>query len=140
KSLVLKTAPDITSANDVIMVTMPAGGGPQVEMYYFDIPFAQATTPTLVPAGTYTDSFVINVYEGNDPTNFADPPDASTSVNVNITVPEMIDLALVDTGGVFQPTATTKSIDFGTLHTGKVARFDLRLRTNAGYQVTFSSA
>ena len=138
KSKILKTAPDITSSNDVLMVNMPAGGNPQVEMYYFDIPFTAATTP-LVAAGTYTDSFIINAYEGTDPAAFADPPAASTTVNVNITVPKMIWLALVDTGGVFQDSATTKSIEFGTLTPGKVSRFDMRVRTNAGYQVNISS-
>ena len=122
------------------MVTMPAGGNPQVEMYYFDIPFSSATSPTLVPAGVYTDSFIINAYEGNDPAAFVDPPATSTAVNVNITVPKMIQLALVDTGGVFQETATSKSIDFGSLNPGKVSRFDIRVRTNAGYQVTMASA
>ncbi len=139
KSKILKSAPDITSANDAIMVTMPAGGNPQVEMYYFDIPFAAATSP-LVAAGVYTDSFIINAYEGSDPALFADPPATSATVNVNITVPKMIRLALVDTGGVFQDTATTKSIEFGNLNPGKVSRFDMRIRTNAGYQVNVSSA
>lgn len=138
RSKILKTAPDITSANDVLMVTIPASGNPQVEMYYFDIPFAQATTP-LVPAGVYTDSFIINAYEGSDPALFADPPATSANVSVTITVPKMINLALVDTGGVFQETATSKSIDFGNLTTGKVSRFDMRIRTNAGYEVRVAS-
>lgn len=140
KNNILKTAPDITSSNDVIMATMPSGGGPQVEMYYFDIPFAAATSPTMIPAGTYTDSFVINAYEGSDPASFADPPATSATVNVNITVPQMIRLALVDTGGVFQDSATSKSINFGRLIAGKVSRFDMRIRTNAGYQVTLASS
>lgn len=139
-SHILKDVPDITSANDVVMVTLPAGTNPTNEFYYVDIPYSAATTPNLVAAGAYTDSFIINAYEGTDPTTFANPPATSTPVHVTITVPKMIALALVDTGGVFQDTATTKSIDFGNLSSGQVSRFDLRLRTNAGYSVKIQSS
>jgi spore coat protein U-like protein len=136
---VLKDVPDITSANDVVMVTLPPGNNPSNQFYYFQIPYAAATSPNLIAAGTYTDSFIINAYEGSDPTAFVNPPAVSTPVSVTVTVPKMIALALVDTGGVFQDTATTKSIDFGNISSGQVSRFDLRIRTNAGYSVKVQS-
>ena len=138
-SHVLKDVPDITSTNDVVMVTLPPGTNPTNEFYYFDIPYSTATSPNLVAAGTYTDTFIVNAYEGSDPTAFTNPPATSTPVSVTITVPKMIALALVDTGGVFQDTATTKSVDFGNLSSGQTSRFDLRLRTNAGYSVKVQS-
>ena len=138
-SHVLKDVPDITSTNDVVMITLPPGNSPRNEFYYFDIPYAAATSPSLIPAGLYTDSFIINAYEGSDPTAFVNPPAVSTPVNVKIMVPKMISLALVDTGGVFQDSATTKSIDFGNLSSGLISRFDLRVRTNAGYSATVQS-
>jgi spore coat protein U-like protein len=138
-SKVLKDVPDITSANDVIMVTLPGDTNPQTITYYFDIPFANATTPTLALAAAYTDNFSINAYEGTDPTAFV-TPDASTSVNVTINVPKIISLSMVDTGGVFDESATTKNINFGSVTPGQTSRFDLRIRTNAGYSVTASSS
>lgn len=139
-SKVLKDAPDIATANDVIMVTMAAGANPQTLLYYFDVPFVSATTPAMVPAGTYTDSFDIHAYEGAVPASFAAPPDASAAVGVTINVPKMVEVSLVDTGGVFQDSATTKSIELGNLSTGQSSRFDLRIRTNSGYVVTATSA
>jgi len=138
-SKILRDVPDITTTNDVIMGNLPAGSNPQTFFYYFDIPYAAATSPSLASAGIYTDGFQINAYEGTTPTAFASPPAASTQVNVSITVDKMIALSLVDTGGVFQDSATTKSINFGYLSTGQTSRFDIRVRTNAGYSLTLQS-
>lgn len=136
---VLKEVPDLASVNDVIMVTMGAGVTSQNVTYYFDIPYATATTPALATAGTYTDTFSISAYEGADPTLFANPPDATANVNVSIAVGKIIALAFVDTGGVFQESATTKTVNLGNLTTGKTSRFDIRLRTNAGHEITVTS-
>ena len=43
-------------------------------------------------------------------------------------------------GGVFDPTKTTKSIDFGSLKTGNTSSFNMAVRTNAGFSITLSSA
>lgn len=136
---ILKDVPDLSSANDVIMVTMPAGSPPVTQIYYFDVPYATAVAPTLASSGTYTDTITINAYEGADFSSLVAPPDATASVNVSIAVDKMVNIALVDTGGVFQETATTKSIEFGELTTGKTARFDMVVRTNAGASVTVES-
>lgn len=137
---VLKDVPDIATSNDVIMVTMPASSGPQTVLYYFDIPYSTAVVPTILPPGVYTDSFEIRAYEGIDPLTFMAPPAASAPINLSVTVPWLIGVSLVDTGGVFQSNATTKSIDLGYLSTNQTSRFDLRIRTNAGYSVTVASA
>ncbi len=139
KTKILKDVPDVTSANDVIMITLPAGSNPQTELYYFDIPYSSATTPVLATSGTYLDTFIINAYEGSDPTLFAAPADATASVSVTMTVPKIIALSMVDTGSAFQDSATTKTINFGNLFTGQVSRFDLRLRSNAGFKVSVNS-
>ena len=138
-SRVLKDVPDITSSNDVVMVTLPAGSNPQTVQFYIDIPYTSATTPVLVASGTFTDSFTINAYEGSDPTAFAAPADASAAVSLNITTPTIVAVSLVDIGGVFQDSATTKTINFGNLFQGQIARFDLRIRTNSGFSITTTS-
>jgi spore coat protein U-like protein len=133
---VLKNVPDISSVNDVIMVTLPPGSSPQTILYYVNIPFLAATTPFLAAAGTFIDTFTINAYEGTDPLLFVNPPDASASVGVSITVPDIVAVSLVDSGGVFQDLATTKNIDFGNLFPGQVSRFEVKIRTNAGFSLT----
>lgn len=140
KTKILKDVPDIATVNDVIMSGFPAGNNlSQTIIYYFDIPYGAATSPTLTPSGTFTDSFIINAYDGADPLTFVTPA-ASANINVSISVPTIIALSLVDTGGVFQTAATTKNLDFGNVYPDMMSRFDLRIRSNSGYSITFSSA
>lgn len=138
-SRILKDVPDILTANDVVMVTMPAGGGPQIVQFYFDIPYSLATTPVLAAAGVYTDNIVISAFEGTDPAAFAAPADASASFNLTLNIEKQINLSFVDLGGIFQENTTTKSIDFGRLTANQVSRFNMALRTNAGFRITLVS-
>lgn len=137
---ILKDAPDTTTVNDVVMVTLPAGSGPQVIQYFFDIPYALATSPFLAHAGTYLDSFTINAYEGSDPSLFSAPPATSAVVNLTVTIEKLIKLSFTDLGGIFVDGATTKSVNFGKLTSGEVSRFNLAMQTNAGFSITLSSA
>lgn len=137
---IVKDVPDITSANDVIQGGFASGTNlTQNVLYYLEVPYNLATTPTMVSAGTYTDSYTINIYEGSDPLAFTTPVDTA-AVSLTITVDKLIELSLVDSGGSFQVASTNRSIDFGTLSQGQASAFDLRVRTNAGFNVTFSSA
>ena len=137
---IIKDVPDTATVNDVLMVTLPAGSGPQVVQYFFDIPYALATSPFLAHAGTYTDSVTINAYEGAVPAAYASPPDASAVVGISVLIEKLIKLSLTDLGGIFVDGATTKSINFGKLTTGEVSRFNLAMQTNAGFDIRLSSA
>jgi spore coat protein U-like protein len=136
---VLREIPDLVSTNDVVMVTLPAGSGPQIIQYYFDIPYASATTPFLAGAGTYTDNIVISAYEGADPSLYVNPADATAAVAISVLIEKQINLSFVDLGGVFQDNAVTKNIEFGSLRTGNVSRFNMAVRTNAGFSITLAS-
>ncbi|MEQ1664108.1 MAG: spore coat protein U domain-containing protein [Bdellovibrionales bacterium] len=137
---VLKAVPDITSADEAVQGGFQAGSNmTQTVNYYFEIPYNLAVTPSLVAAGVYTDSFVISLYEGSDPLAFVTAVDTA-SVNVSITVPTMIALSLIDSGGGFQEGSTMRTVNFGTLAEGQASSMDFRARTNAGFNVTFSSA
>jgi hypothetical protein len=139
-SKVLKDSPDITSADDVVQSGFQAGTNmSQTVTYYFEIPQALAQSPTLVGAGTYTDSFTINLYEGSTPTGFVTPVDTK-GITVTVNVPTMIALSIISSGGAFQEGANSKSLNFGTLAEGSAQGIDVRIRTNAGFSVTFSSA
>lgn len=136
---ILKDVPDPLTTNDVVMVTLPAGSGPQIVQYFFDIPYTLATTPLLVAAGTYTDSFTISAYEGADPTLYTAPAAASAPVNLTVVVDKQINLSFTDLGGIYQDNTTSKTINFGTLSTGQVSRFNMAVRTNAGFTITVTS-
>jgi spore coat protein U-like protein len=138
-SRILKDIPDLLTTNDVVMVTMPAGGGPQVVQFYFDIPYALATSPVFAAAGTYTDNIVISAFEGADPAAYTLPADASASFNLIMNIDKQINLSFVDLGGYFQENTTTKLIDFGKLTSNQVSRFNMAVRTNAGFSITMLS-
>ena len=137
---VLKDVPDITTSDDVLTGGFPAGTNlNQTILYYLEIPYSMATTPVLAAAGSYTDNFTINLYEGSNPLAFATPED-SASIALSVNVDKLIAVSLVDSGGAFQTSSTSRSIDFGSLSDGESSSFDMRVRTNAGFSVTFSSA
>lgn len=140
---VLKDPSDaaITSSNEVFSGQLPAGVGAQLTLvYYFNVPLSSSITPSIVKAGTYTDTFTINVYEGADPLVPGPTPVTSANVAVTVTVPEILKMSLVATGAGFDEAGLNRSIDFGMLSAGQTRTFDIRIRTNAGFDVTFSSA
>lgn len=137
---VLKDDTDVSSVStEVVQGGFQSGPTPisQTVVYYFEIPYNLATTPSLVSSGTFTDSFTINLYEtGTLPLGV---PVATRTVIVNITVPKMIALSLVDSGGNFQVGQLARNVSIPTLTEGAIASMDLRVRTNAGFSVDFSS-
>lgn len=73
-----------------------------------------------------------NVFTGNT-------SQRSRTLTISATVLEQIDLSLVNPGAVFNPTLTSRLIDFGILQSGKFSDFDLRVRSNTGYSISLSS-
>jgi hypothetical protein len=88
------------------------------------------------PAGRYTDQFKITVYQGTL-TTFVEK-DART-VSFAVRMEEVTELALVESGAPFDPKAKTQKVDFGKLAKGNAKGFDMRVRSNAGYQVLLES-
>lgn len=136
---ILKDNPDITSANDVIQGGFAGGLNlTQASSYYFQIPYNADVAPALISAGTFTDTFTVNLYEGSDPLSYLIPVDSET-VTVTINVPKMIAISLVSSGGGFIEGQTTSNMNLGSMYEGQSAGLDLRVRSNAGFEVTFSS-
>lgn len=134
---VLKSLPGPINPSSVIMGAFGSGRSEnERKQYYFgtkDIP-----NPTEFPvSGMYNDSFTVSVYQGA--IGGANNPDDSVQVSVRVHVPKMIALSLVPTGSEFRYGDTSETLDFGILKTGDAKDFDLRVITNAGYAVTFSS-
>jgi hypothetical protein len=136
---ILKDVPDITSANDVIQGGFAGGNNMvQAENFYFRIPYNADTAPALIVAGSFTDAFTVNLYEGSDPLAFTTPVDTD-AVSVTINVPKIIAISLVSSGGGFQAGQTTMNMNLGTMYEGQSSGLDLRVRSNAGFNVSFSS-
>lgn len=134
---VLKELPDVTTGNEVISGSFGSGKNlTQSQTFYLSVPYVGATTPTLKPSGNYTDTFVMKLYRVETP---IDVPEASVNVNVATVVPKDIQLSLVASGASFNPNDTSETLNFGTLETGASRGFDLRVLSNAGYAISFSS-
>lgn len=134
---ILMDIPDATSANNIISGTFPAGpNASQSKIYYFNIPYAQVVSPTLRKAGTYGDTFLIKVFRGEC---CSENLEASATVVVTTVVPKSIQLSLIPTGQPFDAGSTSQTLDFGALEQGRTQAVDLRVVTNAGYAVSFSS-
>jgi len=139
KANILKDKPAILSSNDVIMDNYADGiAGQHTLTYYVDIPYVDATSPRLLASGDFVETYTLNVYEGADPTLWG-APITSAAVTLTIRVPKIIALSLVDPGGTFDDAKTIKNSNFGLLSPGQAVAMDVRIRSNAGYQVTFQS-
>ena len=77
--------------------------------------------------------------DARDATSHSDVPVETDSVNITTQIPKIIDLSIGVPGNAFDPTQTTRTLEFGTLAQGQSQSLDLLLRTNAGYSVSFSS-
>ncbi len=127
---VLKDLPS-ASANEVIRGTFTANGKDQPLSFVIAMPAQQLQGP-----GSYMDSVRVSVYEGT----LADPTLVqSVLVQISALIPAIANLCVVPAGGVFDPAATQPALVFGELATGKSLGCDLRVRSNAGYTLSFRS-
>ncbi len=131
---VLKNPSDISSDNDVILGTI-AKNETKTFTYYFSInPYSSAAMPK---SGTYIDYVQVQAYSGFWSAIVA--YEGYRNLYVQIYVPKLVSLSLVDTGGAFNPTDTTHVLDFGELEQNEELSFDLIIQSNSGYNVTLSS-
>jgi len=126
---ILKDLP-VAAVNEVLNGRFTGRGNQQLS-FYLVIPIEQVVRP-----GTYTDTVTLTVYTGNLTNN---TQQRTRTLTISITVLEQIDLSLVNPGTGFNPTLTSRLIDFGILQAGKFSDFDLRVRSNIGYSITLSS-
>lgn len=130
----------VTSTNYVIQGSFSEGSNlSQTWLYYFNIPAYGSIYPTLAKSGNYLDTFSINVYEGGDPTVPNPVPIATNNVTAQVNIPPIIRMAVVSSGGAFSPTATNKDVNFGSIFPGEYKNFDIRVFSNAGFRIVFSS-
>lgn len=133
-TMVLKNPSDITSDNDVIMGQI--NKDQELDLtYYFQI--SPYTSSTLPRSGTYVDYVQVQAYSGK--WWAINGYEGYQNLYVQIYVPKLSALSLVDTGASFDPGDTSQFLDFDELELNEQLSFDLLIVSNAGYQVTFSS-
>ena len=131
----LKDGNDISSTAERIAGNFPFGGnGPTENTENF---YAVLTPPTsFKPIGTYTDTFVINLYRFFFGFYFlAD----SGSMTFTYTIPAMVSLSIVPPGQPHDPNSTGLLLDFGVLNENESKNFDTLVLSNTDYEIKVSS-
>jgi hypothetical protein len=103
--------------------------------YYFSY-VRPGSSPPL--AGVYTDNIELNSYKGIFPDYQSN--DKSKNLFISIIVPKLASLSLVDSGSGYDPSQSMKILDFGELVANQELGFDIRMVSNAGFQLKISSA
>lgn len=132
---VLKEPRDITSVNEVLFGSLSKGEKINLNYYFTLAPLNSSSPPRF---GTYVDVVQVQVYTGTY-TNI-NRYEGYRDLNLFINVPRFISLSLVDSGSQHDETKTSKTLDFGEIEEGEKLSFDVRVVSNAGYNLKVSSA
>ena len=131
---ILKGVNDITSPDETFSGTI--GKNQTINYTYY---MSLAPEGNLAPhAGVYYDNVKVESYTGTYINKGS--LEYQRNLNIYIVVPKFTSLSLVDSGGAYDPSRTSKTLDFGELTTGKELSFDTRVISNAGYRLKISSA
>lgn len=92
----------------------------------------------IVPAGTYSGSFSVNLYGGP----VGSPPllTSTRSLPVSVVVPEYTEIGVVQVGAPYFMPSPSQTLDFGQLVEGDRESLDLIVRSNVRYSVSVASA
>lgn len=131
---VLKEPNDITSNNEVLYGIIAKDESKTLN-YYFSISPINISTPPR--SGIYIDVVQVQAYSGTY-TNI-NSYEGYRDLNLYIHVPKFISLSLVNSGEVYDPSRTSKTLDFGELEANEELSFDVRVVSNAGYSLKVSS-
>ncbi len=129
---ILRSSSDAT-ASSVISGSIPSNANSVTVTYYIN----RDETNPWQRFGNYSDSFTVSLFESL--LNLASLPMDSKNVTVSYNAPRKADLSLVDSGGAFNISDVTQTLDFGTLVAGAAQGFDLILKFNAGARLLASS-
>ena len=131
---VLKEPSDIATNNEVLFGSI-AKDETKTLNYYFSISPININTPPK--SGVFIDVVQVQAYSGTYQN--INSYEGYRDLNVYIHVPKFISLAIVNSGEIFDPARTSKTLDFGELEEREELTFDVRIVSNAGYSLKVSS-
>lgn len=132
---IIKRVGDISSTNDILTGTLTAGSNDrQVNVNYWAI--LDMSNPWL-PRGDYEDNFTVTLYRGSPFGSYFFI--SSNSVRFRYQAGRRVDISLVPTGGTFNVSDTTETLNFGNLTTGATRSADAVIKYNGGYILRASS-
>ena len=123
----------IATANDVIAgsFSTTTGVASNTHLHFFWIAPDQAAAP-----GIFTGFAHFKLFQG---TLLNNTLVQMIDVNYRVDVRSVAEVSVVDPGRTFNASNPKRSVDFGFVHEGQKADFDLRVRGNNGFDVTIQS-
>lgn len=131
---ILKDKNDAQAMNEVIIGGTPNDNTTYSGSFFVSIP-ATGTNPV---GGTFTDNVQVQVYRASN-VNDQNLEEVET-FTISIIIPTLLSISLVDEGGSFNASSTSKVMDFGIISQNAELRADLMVMSNTPYQIKFSSA
>lgn len=129
----LKRVEDASSLSQVLNGAVARNGS--TSLSYFFKP-GSLSNSNLTRAGLYKDTISLDIQSGdlNDLS-----AEANNTLQVNINVPKLASLSLVNSGDSYDSNSTNKTLDFGELSENEDMTFDIIVLSNAGYNLSVSS-
>ena len=132
---VLKDYSDAINVNEFLDGTSPNRGSTYTEKFFVSVPGLSSS----IAKGIYIDSVQVSVY-AYKPSSGKYLYEDSANLTIFFYIPSNIDISVVDEGGAFDVSATSKIIDFGILQKDQQKGVDLRVVSNTSYKVKLSSS
>jgi hypothetical protein len=129
---VLKDLTGSPTQSNVLSGSFATGTATQVQTFT-----SYYATGQLPVSGTYTDSIRMDIYIGTVASHGASVRNRTFSES--ITVPILLDIAIVPTGAPFNVVNTSMNMNFGTLSNGQTLNADFVVRSNYLNTVTVTS-
>ncbi len=135
KAGILKEFGDAVSANEYLQGEAPEKLSTYSRSFFISAPGLANNT---MQAGTYSDLVQATLYGYNDNSGkyLFEETQNFTAV---FRVPSRLQVSLLDEGGTFDPSSTSKILDFGVLEQNQERGVDLRVLSNGPYQLRLSS-
>lgn len=131
---VLKEPSDITSVNEVIFGNASKNSSRELTYYFTLAPISASSPPR---SGTYVEVVQVQVYSGTY-TNI-NSYEGYRDLYIYLNVAKFVSLSMVDSGGTYDPSSVSKTLDFGIMEENETMSFDVRVVSNAGYILKVSS-
>ena len=135
QSGILKDLGDAVTNNEFLHGEAPEKHNHYSKSFFISMP---GLSTTLVRSGTYLDIVQVTIYGYNENSGNYNFEEADY-FTLLFHIPKRIQISLIDEGGAFDSSSTSKVLDFGLLAQGQVRGADLRVVSNASYQVNISS-
>ncbi len=128
--------PNATSNGHIIRGMFAFRGNTVIKNFYARMPLPPF--PESIAGGFYFDKIIAKVFDGMNIEAGSTLHDTNGFL-VSTDVPKMVSLSLIDRGAGYNENDTTQDLDFGVLEPLESLGMDLRVKSNAGHQITFYS-